>query len=451
MERGSLEAWQWEPEGVLPDLPHGAWVPQEREREIEALLEEIRQEGYPLASIQILEAEDSAEGLSVRAGLRRGPRLRLTAVVFEGAGGTRASYLERVSGLRRGRPIRPDEADAARDRLERTGLFAEVHGPWLRAGESGGGVLVYRMVSLPQNRAEGAVGYDGETQTLSGFVHVELGNLFGTGRRLAAAWDRYTSDRSALNLAYREPYVAGLPISAEVSLSQSLEDSTWTRDEIAGTLQGELGGGWFARAGLGRQRIVYSGEPSSRSKRLATRLGLGAEGRSEAGTRGARFLFDVDTGSLHSSPERREAQGRLVKVAADAEANLPLRSLWHLRGELQAGWIEGPDSLPRPEAIGLGGGGSLRGYAEQQFRVLRFGLGRLEGGVRLLPEGNRIYLFVDHAVLRRWPDGRETQQTGYGLGVRIRAATGWVRLDYGIASGESPISGRLHFRLETRF
>ena len=99
----------------------------------------------------------------------------------------------------------------------------------------------------------------------------------------------------------------------------------------------------------------------------------------------------------------------------------------------------------------MGGGSSLRGYAEQQFRVLRFCLLRLEGGVRLLPEGNRIYLFVDHAILHRWPDGHDSQKTGYGIGLRVRAATGWVRLDYGVASGESPTSGRLHFRLETRF
>jgi outer membrane protein assembly factor BamA len=318
-------------------------------------------------------------------------------------------------------------------------------------GQGGGAVLVYRMVSLPQNRAEGAVGYDGESETLSGFVHVELGNLFGTGRRLAAAWDRFDSDRSALDLEYREPYLAGLPISAEISLSQTLEDSTWTRDEMAGSLQGELGGGWYTRLGLGRQRIVYSGVPSTRSRRVSTLIGLGAEGRSEAGTRGARFDFDVDTGTLHASPHRPGAEGRLVRFAGVAEGNVVLQTLGHLRGEFQVGWVEGPDSLPRPEAVGLGGGGSLRGYAERQFRVLRFGLVRLEGGVRLLPEGNRIYLFADHAILRRWPDRRESQETGYGLGVRIRAATGWVRLDYGIASGESPMAGRIHFRLETRF
>ena len=451
VRRSVLRLWEWDPQSDRYTPPAGVWIPDEREQQLDRILQDVRREGYPFASIQILEVDGSADSLAVRASLSEGPQLMLAGVGFEGVGGTRASHLERVSGLHKGEPIRPDESLRARDRLERTGLFAEVHGPWLRPAGEGNGVLVYRMVALPHNRAEGALGYDGASRTLSGFVHMELGNLFGTGRRFNVSWDRLDRDRSRLDLSYREPFVAGLPIAAVGSLSQSLEDSTWTRDEGAVSLQGDLGGGWFARLGAGKQRIVFSGEPRSRSERLTTLVGLGADGRSESGTRGARFSFDVDTGSLRRSPQSEVAEGRLIKVRTDGEYNLLFRSAGHVRCAWEAGWIEGPDSLPRPEAFGLGGGSTLRGFAEEQFRVLRYDLLRIEGGIRLLPEGNRIYLFLDRAAFHGWPDSRRSQKTGFGVGVRVRAATGWVLVDYGVSSGEPVTSGRIHFRLETRF
>lgn len=451
MKPSRLDEWRWDSDTDHPVLKTGTWDPVKRTEQIDRILHQVRENGRPFASIQILEAEETDQGFVVRARLDEGPLLRLGEIVFEGRGGTSERYLSRVAGLEIGDPIRPSEADAARDRLERTGLFASVDGPWLRSGSQSRASLVYRMIPLPQNRAEGALGYDGRTSTLSGFVNVELGNLFGSGRRFLGAWERFDSDRSRLNLAYREPYVAGLPVSVEVGLAQYLEDSTWTEDEARGVLLADLGGGLTARAGLGWQRTILSAEQSSRTTRLSTIIGLSFDDRTEAGTRGGRIDLGLDTGSLKTSPRVVQGEGMLARVSLEGERNFLFGSRGQLRVELQSGWVEGPDSLPRPEAIGLGGGSSLRGYAEHQFRVLRHGLVRIEGGVRILPEGNRAYLFYDGALFRSWTGGSDTDRHAYGAGVRVRGAAGWVRLDYGIASGEPLTSGRLHFRLETRF
>ncbi|MFB3909134.1 MAG: BamA/TamA family outer membrane protein [Candidatus Eisenbacteria bacterium] len=454
LEPARLSSWEWVGSDDPPDGPRpGLWEPEHRGEEISRLLEEVQEDGHPLASIQILEAGGDGTSMRVRARLHDGPRLRLTGLAFEGAGGTRDSYLARISGLRVGDPIRVEEAREARERIERSGLFRQVDGPYLRRAGESGGVLVYRLVPQSQNRIDGALGYDGKSRTMSGYLEVGLGNLFGTGRSAAASWRRLTRDRSALSLAYREPFLANLPVAADASLSQEVEDSTWSSDQARLGLEGDLGSGFFARAGLAARRNVASGIDPYRTSIVSTILGLGHDGLRESATRGDRAVIEIERGDLHRSPRRASGEGTLLRTVATAEENFPAGRSAHLRLEVEGGWIEGPDSLPRPDAFDLGGSAGLRGYEDGAFRALRYGRLRVEPGIRILPEGNRLYLFADGAFFRAWPGGtgKTEQRWGYGAGVRVRGAGGWIRLDYGIPKGEPPLAGRLHFRLETRF
>jgi hemolysin activation/secretion protein len=240
-------------------------------------------------------------------------------------------------------------------------------------------------------------------------------------------------------------------MAAEVSLFQEIEDSTWTVDDARGVLEGDFGGGLTARLGIGTHRTVESGEVGGRTRSILTIAGIGYDGRTEAGTRGGRTILEIQRGELHRSPKITGGNGSLLKSSALTERSQPIGSQALVRLELSGAWVQGPDALPRPEAAGLGGSANLRGHPEQMFRVLRYGLLRLETGVRMLPEGNRAYLFFDGAIYRPWPRGATKRAGSYGVGFRLRGAGGWVRLDYGIPSGEPSLSGRIHFRLETKF
>ena len=214
-----------------------------------------------------------------------------------------------------------------------------------------------------------------------------LGNLFGTGRRFEGAWERTDSDRSSLRLGYREPYLAGLPVAAEVSIAQRLEDSTWTADEARGVLDADLGWGWSGRLGVSTHRTVASGPASSRTNRVMTILGIAFDGRTEQGTRGRHGWLEISRGRFVRRPSLVSGEGTLVSLAMKGEENLPVGGVGHLRIGSEVGSIEGPDSLPKPDAIVLGGAASLRGYPERAFRALRYGLLRIETGIRILPGG----------------------------------------------------------------
>lgn len=451
IEPTRLAGWRWQDTTTVSPLPAGAWEPERAREQIGEMLDEVQETGRPFASIQIVGAADTVGGILVSARLSQGPEVLLASAEYEGRGATKTSYLDRVTRLRRGKAIRPSEARAARERIERTGLFRTVDGPWLRALQEDQASLVYRMTPLAQNSAEGAIGYDGARRNLSGFVHVDLGNLFGTGRRAAFSWDHYRQDRSALSLAYREPYLGPLPIAADFSLSQRLEDTTWTADQVRFGIDGDVGGGLRLRVALAGNRTIERGAVSVRTRRTDTIFGMVLDRRSGAGTAGSMFEFEVARGNLERSPHWDAGEGTLVRLVGKGERFLLVGRSGQVRLGASGGLLDGPEDLPRPDALPVGGGASLRGYPEEFFLCEWFWTATLEAGVRMLPEGNRLYVFTDVATLKTWGSGAVDHPSSYGFGVRARSGGGWVRLDYGVPGWGSPLSGRIHFRLETRF
>lgn len=446
--------WTWDPAGdsaAAPPRLAGAWDPGARKEAIERWLRTEQDAGHPFASASVLDATEDGSGVRVRARYQRGPAIMLRAVRFEGTGNTRPAYLMRASGLEPGGPLRPSDAFLARDRLLATGLFTVVEGPFLRPALTQSADLVYRLVPGRQNRIDGALGYDGDRATLSGVLHVELANLFGTGRRFTGAWESFGADRSSLALAYREPFVAGLPADLALSVAQEVEDTTWTADQAEVVLDADLGNRFGVHGGVAYRRTVNSGPSPYAARNLETILGASYEDRAGLGLRGGAVAGTMRRGRIRRSPAYGPGEGITTRFDVAADRGFPLRSFAHVRFEALGTWVEGPDSLSRLDAAPLGGGGSLRGYPEGAFRATGIGIARVEAGARSDEDGGRAYLFVDGAVFRPWPRSATRREGSYGVGARVRGAGGYVRLDYGVPWGEPPLSGRIHFRLEARF
>ena len=202
-----------------------------------------------------------------------------------------------------------------------------------------------------------------------------------------------------------------------------------------------MGGGLRLRVAVAGNRTIERGRSVARTRRVDTIFGLALDRRSEAGTRGSSLDAEVARGTVRRDPHLDAGEGTSVRLQARAERSVLAGRSGQFRLGMIGGVVEGPDSLPRPDAIPVGGGTNLRGYPEESFLAKRYATATFEAGVRVLPEGNRAYAFFDAAVIRPWDGGAAKHPSSYGFGVRVRGAGGWVRLDYGIPAGEGPLVG----------
>jgi outer membrane protein assembly factor BamA len=223
----------------LLGLDAGApFVPDRFHEGIEHLLDRYENEGRPFAQV---EPRDLIWDDEVRFTLavREGRPVRVDAIQVSGNRVTRSSVVERISGLELGEPFAQVRIERAEARLRRSGLFSAVEP--IELGQGADRTRTEVLIRVREGRTNfvnGAIGYGGEEQGVTGLFDLALGNLGGTGRRGSARWEGRGNGIALYNLRYSEPWILGSPVTAHVALARTIQDTLYT--ESALTLTGEV-------------------------------------------------------------------------------------------------------------------------------------------------------------------------------------------------------------------
>ena len=444
-------------------LAPGGWVsPQAVAEAIERTLREAVDHGHPYAELGVRGWAQEGDGVTLTLTGRLGPEVTVSGARIEGLHVTREAVALKSVGRLGGLPYNRSAAEAARERLIQLGLFRSVtlvglegEADWNRAR------VVYRVEEPRYNQFEGVVGMQGQGGTV-GLAHLELGNLLGTGRAVGLRWEDRGPGLTSLSARYVEPLVLGTPLRLEAALEHELQDTLWTRTQWGGRARLPLSTVQHVEAGYEQERIVQTGteveeadlqntlfalERSTLDQPLATRRGLRTR---------ISASQTVKTEQLRPAGARR-SQASAAEV--QTEWHRPLGSANGVTLELRAaGRFSSQPVLPLFERQPLGGAASLRGYDEEQFRVDRYALSRLEWRRFVGASGQRVFLFWDHAWMETRladPDGTthlmDLQRDGVGFGMRLDAAGGLLGLDYGLEPGRPPLEGKIHLQLVTTF
>ncbi len=435
----------------------------EIEAMIAARLARCEEEGFPLASIEFSDFR-AGNDLEVDAVLRKGPRVRVSSLEFEGARVTRPSFLRRAAGWQGHEAYAGARWQAARDKLWGTGLFESVEGPFLALESSSLGMdadsvdaaVLFRVRERPASSVAGLLAYadrggPGDRGRLTGYLDLGLGNLLGTGRAARVYWQSWGEDRSTFQLSWHEPYLWRLPFGADATLRHAQEDTLYAETSWSADLLWSPATLWEIGVGWGQTRVVL-GEPfSGNLDRADTRFRVSYLGRSRDAT---------DTGwRIRAEALQSDGRGPSLR-SARVTAGEWFGRRWRLALEQEAGLISGPDSLLLSDAFVLGGAGSLRGSMEGEYRAFGYAIQRMEFGPRIDARGSRLFLLGDVARLERWePErsvlygsrGKKLWRWAAGIGVEVPGRAGRVKLEYAVPGGESIWRGRIHFAVVGSF
>lgn len=378
------------------------------------VLEWYLQEGYPFAAVSVYLSSPDTLVLNTVPGRHA----LLEDVWFPDSVRTDRSILLRTLELSCGEPYSPDEIYSWLGKVEKLS-FVESAGPCaVSLGPGGNIVLVVPVDEAPPGWFSGDMDFS-SSGGFTGGGEIVFTNLFGTGRRLelygsAAPWGGL--DAAGL---YREPWILGSPVSAELQVSQQVPDSGSVVRELSGSviigvgnLEVSGGGGSWRSYPLDAADESYDYGSAGLAWDLTKRVRQGSSG----------FSGEVTTNAGSASGP----DSTYLLTRASGELNWSwFRGALGIGLNMKGGGIISGEWLSTM-VTRLGGYGTLRGYPEDSWRAGAWGIASPEISLGETP--TRIYLFADGGLLDTGEGGMEYPVSA---GAGLRGISGGFRFDAG--------------------
>jgi outer membrane protein assembly factor BamA len=421
--------------------------------------------GYPMSAIVLDSLSvDMTEppGVQLHLSLHHVEKVTLHTIRIEGNQETRDRIIMRQAGVFPGDEFSRSRIDNIRPRLLRSGLFRSVAEPNVFMDKQGGSLLI-SVEESRFNSFDGIIGYIPEPEGggyLTGLAHITMRNIFGTMRRFEARWQRETRLTQDMLFRYREPYVAGLPISTSLGFRQRQQDTTFVRTQTRLTADAEIfrtitvGFSYEYERVIPSETISPSPVRNSRSHILGFEVAYDSRDDAVVPRNGLLYSTEYQTGRVRRVTGSGNVDDTLHRFLIDFMMYFPV-SFNHV---LYIG-LHGRESrltqYQESDLFRLGGTRSLRGYREGQFIGSRTGWTNSE--YRFMA-GRRSYVFgFFDAGYYLYPSpnegspGHDQFLFGYGGGLQVETTIGLISLGFGFGKGDTFSTGKIHIGVINEF
>ncbi len=435
--------------------------------------------GYPLARLRTgnfaFRPGGDQENWALQLGLhlRPGDSVRVAYLRFPGQQNNLRPHLQRLLRFQAGEPFDAQRIEKYLRVLRRQEYLKNVQEPELALDREGNYFLNIRLEETPGTAFDGIIGYipppandPSASGYFTGLINVGIRNLFGGGRKLQVFWQKQDRFSDEFRLAYREPFVAGLPFHAGVGMQRLVRDTTFIEWQYRLGVELPLSETLSAFADVSSRNV----SPDSLASRQL-RLPRTASVITETGIRWdvRDDLYNPRRGvalEMAFGLSRQENQGPAYLVAEDSllpsvtlrkvriefSVFLPTFQRQVLSNHFHANLIESRGEVLRlTDQVWFGGATSVRGFREAQFFGRRVFWLNSEYRFLLGPQA-RFFVFSDNAYFERQsPESLKKWLSSYGLGLRLNAPLGIMQIDFGLERGAPFQEGKLHIRLINEF
>ncbi|MCX6170045.1 MAG: BamA/TamA family outer membrane protein [Ignavibacteriales bacterium] len=438
--------------------------------------------GYPFSSIRIESVEltnpsgeetNEDRFANLILYIDEGVKSKIDKIEIQGNDRTKDFVITRALHLKTGQEYSQKKIDEIPDRLNRLRFFEPVEQPEFYFNSKQEGVLKISIKEKQTNYFDGILGYvpavnDKERGYLTGFINVNMRNLFGTGRAASFRWQQENRSSQELELHYLEPWLFDLPFNIEGSLLQRKQDSTYVQRNLEGSLEYLATDEISASIIIGTQSTI----PSELNSQNSTVF------NSTSFTTGVNFR--IDTRDDFYAPTKgiylnnsykfisKRINGPTGFITPDTKLNISLQRLEFdftifsqlFQKQVAAIGVHGRelrgDNTDLSDLYFLGGANTLRGYREKQFQGNRIFWSNLEYRF-LLSKRSFTFLFLDSGYFLRNEDKQKnipeisSFKIGYGFGLNIETGLGVLGVSFALAKGDSFGDGKIHFGIINEF
>jgi outer membrane protein insertion porin family len=413
----------------------------------------------PKTSISILVTEDL--------------KVKIDKVRIKGNEITNDNVIIRELKISNDKFVKRESLENMKSRLEKLNIFEKVDDPKIytikKSKETG---LLIQVKEGNTNTFDGVLGYappisEKESGYFTGLINLSFRNIFGTGRRIDAKWQKPLKSTQELEFKYGEPYFVGLPLNLNFGFMQRIQDTSYTQRKI--DLKGDIiFTDKFTVSVLGGyDRVIPTDDSTMTFVTLDSRILYGGF---ELKYDSRDNIFIPQNGivyRLYYSYGDKKIYNKSTSASTvnnnysikKYSMDLEIYSSFFKRQTLLLRFFGGQtvsDKLEDADFYKIGGNKNIRGYREEQFLASQIAYSNTE--IRYsVSRKSFIYGFFDYGYYFRPSDEvnliskQEGFLYGYGLGIRIETAIGLVGVNYALGKGDGFSDGKINFGLINEF
>ncbi|MCB2199444.1 BamA/TamA family outer membrane protein [bacterium] len=445
----------------LRTQPGETFQPATWNSDLDIIATTYEENGFPFARVvtRPLVPEFREETIGIRLGMEVTPGVAVTVKRIEFAGNkrTRTEVLNRLAQYPTGERYDRRDVERARRNLQRTGWFATVGEGELFRDHAGGYGLLYRVQEQSTSSVSGALGYAPEENNsggIAGVIDIHLSNLLGTGRSFDLSWRRDNPRLTSFALGYREPWIAGSPISAEIGLAQDVADSQYVALEGRLSADAQFAQGWTATLGARTRSVsadsLASGPDSLTYSLVGATAALSLDTRDRAENPRTGGIYRASSERLWPWGNSDTSPGQLLRTTLDLEHTVEVSPGWVGFIGVHASEVRALEGglPPIAEWSRIGGASTMRGFAERSLLAPRAGWMTLEAR-RLVGPRSRLFVLLDGTVLDN--SGTTRTESSYGIGAQIDTGIGLLTVATALPTSEGWSATVVHARVAARF
>lgn len=449
------------------------------ENSFDKILTRYENNGFPFAVIKLdavslsSDSTGSEHFVDLILSINEGERARIDKIVVEGNDKTKDYVITRAARINIGEIYNQKILDDIPNRLNRIRFFDPVEAPnfYLTTGKLG--ILKIKIKEKETNSFDGIAGYvpaQSESQSgyFTGYININLRNLFGTGRAALIKWQQENKSSQELQLRYLEPWLFGFPFNFDIGLFQRKQDSTYVQRNVEANLE------YLANEDLSASVLINSQStiPTERSggiftvfnsTSLTTGFNLKADTRDDyyAPTKGLLFTTAYKfTQKKINGPQSlitalTQTKYNHQRIEFDFSYYQKLFERQVLNFNLHGRELKG-SNLDLSDLYLLGGTNTLRGYREKQFQGNRLLWSNIEYRF-LITQRTYVFAFYDYGYVLRNEDAKQNilsssfYKSGYGFGLNIETGLGVLGVSFALGNGDSFSDGKIHFGIINEF
>ena len=447
-------------------------------QDIEQILNLYENKGYSFADISIKDIstyqDNGMQKLSITIKVAENERIKIDKVVTEGNTTTKENVILREIRLGDNKYVSKENLLDIRQHLENLGFFESVDEPKIYKYKTST-VLLLKLTEGNTNTFDGIIGYvpptpNEESGYFTGLVNLSLRNLFGTGRRLDARWQKEIRSTQELELKYQEPWLFGYPLNANAGFLQRIQDSTYVKRTVDFKADALISKSITTSAIGHIERVIptitntqYQLYSIFDSRLLSAGLEIKLDTRD--------YVYNPTKGILYRA-QYSVGQKKVYNTASfpgfDIPPNFTVQKIlsdfdfYHsffnrqtLLISLHGGEVQSPQ-LEDADYLRIGGNTTIRGYREEQFLASLAGWANIELRYSLSRK-SFASIFYDAGYYKKPFDDitQSSEQKGFiagaGIGLRIDTSLGIFGISYAISKGSSILDGIVHFGLINDF